>query len=456
MSIGSGRAAVAAAFLSAPLLACGDGAGPASPAQVLVTDGDHQVAPVNTVLPAPVVVTVLDGGGQPMPGVQIAWQTPGADRLIPIDPKTDASGRARARWLLGQDEGQRLGQAGVSGVRPAVFTAVGESEQWMPFDRLTPLDIATYDGSGQVVHPDYAATPAGAFGRPFHLAITPYPYGNPAFENPSFLEGNRRDQWTVGHGVTNPIVRADAGYLSDPDLVYVPELSELRLYYRQVTSANIVLLSRSNDGWQWSAPVEVARAPNHEIVSPSVVRRAPDDWWMFAVNSGPAGCTAAGTTVEARRSTDGLQWGPPTPVVLELPDLWPWHIDVQWIPSRQVFWAVYNAKTATACTTPAVYLAESVDGLSWAPIARPVLVKGSLPAFEDIVYRTTFEYEPVSDAITFWFSGARFDGARFVWSAAVERRHRAEIFAPASASPRAAALEAAMMAPPPAPLVDWP
>jgi hypothetical protein len=62
----------------------------------------------------------------------------------------------------------------------------------------------------------------------------------------------------------------------------------------------------------------------------------------------------------------------------------------------------------------------------------------------------------VSDAITVWFSGARFDGARVVWSAAVERRHRAEVFAPAPAGSHAAALEAAMMAPPPAPLVDWP
>ena len=454
MSTVSGRAALAAAFLSAPLLACGDGSGPPSPAQVLVTDGDHQVAPVSTLLPAPVVVAVLDGDGQPMPGVRIDWHPTGADRLIPIDPATDAGGRARARWLLGKDEGQRLGEAGLAGLRPAVFTAVGEGAQWMAFDQLTPLDFATYEGSGQVVHPDYAATPAGGFGRQFHLAITPYPYGNPSLENPSLFEADRRDQWTVSDGVTNPIVRPGAGYLSDPDLVFVPELGELRLYYRQVTTDNIVLLSRSRDGSRWSAPVEVARAASHEIVSPSVVRRAPDDWWMFAVNSGPAGCTASRTTVAVRRSTDGERWGPPQPVALEQPDLWPWHIDVQWIPSRQVFWAVYNAKTGTTCTTPAVYLAESTDGLTWVPLARPVLVKGAIPAFEDVVYRTTFEYEPLSDAITFWFSGARFDGARFVWSAAVERRHRSEVFAPAPGM--AGALEAAMMRPPPAPLVDWP
>jgi hypothetical protein len=450
MPLVSHRAALAAVLLCAPLVACRGGTAPAGPARVIVTDGDRQVAPINTLLPAPIVVTVLDEQERPLPGVVLEWHTSGADRLIPTDPVTDSSGRARARWLLGQDEGQRTGQAGLPGLEPAVFSAVGEGGQWMPFDQLAPLEIATYDGSGQVVHPDYVATPAGAFGRPFHLAITPYPYGNPSFENPSLFEATQRDRWSVSTGASNPIVRPDAGYLSDPDLVYVPESGELRLYYRQVTSDNIVLVTRSTDGLRWAVPVEVARGPNHEIVSPSVVRRAPDDWWMFAVNSGPAGCNAASTTVEARRSTDGLSWGPPQAVVLEQPDLWPWHLDVQWIPSRQVFWAVYNAKTATACTTPAVYLAESADGIVWTPLERPVLVKGAMPGFEDIVYRTTFEYDPLSDAITFWFSGARFDGARYVWSAAVERRHRAEVFAPANA------LDATVLLPAPAPLVDWP
>jgi hypothetical protein len=444
------RVALRAAFLCVPLAACGSGTEAAGPARVIVTDGDRQVAPINTVLPAPIIVTVLDDHDQPLPGVALEWRTSGADRLIPTDPMTDSGGRARARWLLGQDAGQRMGQAGLPGLDPAVFSAVGEGGEWMPFDQLAPLDFTTYEGSGQVVHPDYAATPAGAFGLPFHLAITPYPYGNPSFENPSFFESDHPDRWLVSGGASNPVVRPDAGYLSDPDLVYVPDAGELRLYYRQVTTQNLVLLTRSTDGLRWTVPVEVARAPNHEIVSPSVVRRSADDWWMFAVNSGSAGCTAAGTTVEVRRSTDGVVWGPAQTAVLEQPDLRPWHVDVQWIPTRQVFWAVYNAKTATACTTPAVYLAESADGITWTPLERPVLVKGAIPAFEDIVYRTTFEYDPLSDAITFWFSGARFDGARYVWSAAVERRHRPDVFAPAGA------LDAAVLLPAPAPLVDWP
>jgi hypothetical protein len=440
----------AAVLLSASLAACGDGAGPPSPSQLLVTNGDGQVALVGTLLPGPIVVTVVDGEGQPMQGVQLEWRAGGEDRLIPLEPATDAHGQARAGWLLEGQVGQRSGEAALPGLPPAVFTAVGEREQWLPFDQLIPLDIPTYEGSHQVVHPDYAATPEGAFDQPFHLAITPYPYGDPHWENPSFFEGARRDQWALGNGASNPVVLPDVGYLSDPDLVYVPELGELWLYYRKVAEANIVLLVRTSDGRHWSAPVEVARAPSHELVSPSVVRRAPGDWWMFSVNAGVAGCGAARTTVEARRSADGLQWGPPVPVALEQADLWPWHIDVQWIPSRQVFWAVYNAKTANGCATPVVYLAESADGISWSRLARPVLVKGAIPMLQDIVYRTTFEYQPLTDAVTFWFSGARYDGAKYVWGAAVERRHRADVFNPNEA------LDATFLSPAPAPLEDWP
>ena len=128
--------------------------------------------------------------------------------------------------------------------------------------------------------------------------------------------------------------------------------------------------------------------------------------------------------VEVRRSTDGIHWGQAAPVELSQPDLWPWHIDVQWIPQLNRFWALYNVKTAGSCTTPAVYLAESTDGLDWQVVGPPVLVKGAIPELEDIVYRSTFEYDPATDAVTFWFSGARYESGGYRWSAAIERRRR--------------------------------
>ena len=450
MSASQSRRALAAVLLFASFAGCDGDAGPRPPAVVRVTEGDGQIARVGTVLPAPIVVTVLNTDGQPAEGVRVEWHTDDG-RLLPVDGETDALGEARARWQLGPIEGARTAEATLPGAEPAVFTAIAESSDALPFDDLTPLVFQTYDGSGQVVHPDYAAAPAGVFGLPLHLAITPYPFGDAKFENPSFFESRRRDVWTRPSGGPDPVVLPAAGYLSDPDLVFVADLGELWLYYRQVTSDNIVQLVRTSDGRTWSAPVEVLRAPNHEIVSPSVVRRAIGDWWMFAVNSGPTGCGAASTVVEVRRSTDGIHWGDAAPVQLSQPDYWPWHLDVQWIPRLNRFWALYNAKTAGGCTTPVVYLAESTDGLDWQVVTQPVLVKGAIPELQDVVYRSTFEYDPVTDAVTFWFSGARYEAGRYRWGAAVERRHRVAL-----TERLADTIDPRELPPAPAPLEEWP
>ncbi|MEO6057500.1 MAG: hypothetical protein ABIQ49_11715, partial [Gemmatimonadales bacterium] len=356
------RAALGALLVAAPAAACGDH-GPRLPAQVRVADGDGQVARVGTLLPAPMVVTVLDADGQPSRGARITWLADGDDRLLPVGGETDALGQARARWQLGKSQGRRRALAMLQGLDPAVFTAIAEPPDALPFDELVPLDFDTYEGSRQVVHPDFVATPASAFGRPFHLVITPYPFGDATYENPSMFGASLRDVWAPGEGAHNPVVLPDAGYLSDPDLVAVPELGELWLYYRQVTTDNIIRLVRTRDGRTWSAPVEVLRASNHRIVSPSVVRRDQGDWWMFAVDAGAAGCGAAATTLDVRRSTDGMHWGDPAPAELVQDGLWPWHIDVQWLPSQGAFWAVYNVKTDGGCATPAVYLARSGDGI---------------------------------------------------------------------------------------------
>lgn len=451
MHVVPSRLAAGLALLSAPLYGCGD-EGPRLPAEVRVAEGDGQIAPVGTLLPTPIAVTVLNADGSPAKGVAVEWQADGDGSVLAPDARTDANGYASARWrLLGASAGERRAQAVSPGLEPAVFTATAEGPDVVPFDQLIPLDFATYDGSRQVVHPDFVATPGGAFGRPFHLAITPYPFSNPAFENPSLFESDRRSSWTLTDGAPNPVTLPTQGYLSDPDLVWVPESGELWLYYRQVSAENTVHLIRTRDGVTWSDPVPVVHAPNHEAVSPSVVRRAADDWWMFSINSGNGGCEAASTTAEVRRSSDGMQWGAPQPLDLAQAGLWPWHIDVQWIPSRGVFWAVYNAKDSKGCTTPALYLAESADGYHWAVVSRPVVTKGASPTLQDIVYRSTFEYDPVRDAITFWISGARYEGRRYVWGAVVERRARADLFAP-----MAALREPQTFSPAPAPLPDWP
>ena len=184
------------------------------------------------------------------------------------------------------------------------------------------------------------------------------------------------------------------------------------------------------------------------IVSPAVVRRAPDDWLMWSVNSGHAGCSAATTTVELRRSRDGLTWSKPAIVALAQPERWAWHIDVQWIPERAEYWALFNGKTAGGCTTAELYLATSADGVAWRTYPAPVLRAGVLPELEDVVYRSTLAYDAASDVVTLWYSGARYAGRGYAWRLAYEQRLRADLFA-AVASTAPVALRALRPAAPP-------
>jgi hypothetical protein len=106
----------------------------------------------------------------------------------------------------------------------------------------------------------------------------------------------------------------------------------------------------------------------------------------------------------------------------------PWHIDVVWVAEIQEFWALYNEKPAFSCATPALRLSTSKDGITWTQHPTPVLRAGVTREFKDIVYRSTLDYDARTDMVTLWYSGARVDDDTWTWSAAVERRSRADLF----------------------------
>jgi hypothetical protein len=403
---------------------------PPRPAHISIVQGDGQTAAAGYALPVPLVALVTDVDNHPLSNVPVTWTVTDGGTVTAAAAKTDATGEAMARWTLGADD-QHQGSAAVGSLPDAVsatFSAREYQEFPLQLDGIHTLDPDTYDGSRQTVHPDIARTPHGWSKLRQHLALTPYPAGNALVENPSIFASKDGVHWSVQPGVSNPIVRPTAGILSDPDLVYVPETNELWMYYRQAATQNTILLTRSSDGIHWGPSVVVARAPNHEIISPAVVHRASGEWLMWSINGGPLGCTDPEARVELRRSADGVAWSPPEPVALTQGTLFPWHIDVEWIPSRHEFWALYNVKEAGSCTTAALYLATSPDGVSWTTYPSPVLTRGMLPQFQDIVYRSTFEYVDRSDEIRFWYSGATYDGTNYVWHSAIQRRTRSAVF----------------------------
>jgi len=282
------------------------------------------------------------------------------------------------------------------------------------------LSLETFDGSGQAVHPDAAITPLMWGGSEAELFATPYPNGDATKENPSLYSKRSPLDWPVPPGVMNPIARPNSGYLSDPDEVFNPETNELWLYYRAVNTGNQIFLIKGGAPNAWSEPTLVVQGINHTVVSPTVVRRSPGDWLMWSVNSGTSGCTGNSTTVELRRSVDGVNWTDPVTTDLTEPEAFAWHIDVQWIPARSEFWAIYNVKIPGSCTTAALHFARSMDGVHWEVAPGPVLTRGVIPAFDDIVYRSSVLFDARSGSVTLWYSGARFADTRYIWRIATE------------------------------------
>lgn len=422
-------------------LACRDNTAPA-PSLLQVAAGDGQHAMAGTELPQAVVVQLLDASQRPLVGVHVTWtaESSASDVIVPESQTTDANGNVRAHWWLDATTGAHTLVVTADGGATARASAFADAR---PVTDVHPISLVTYEGSGQAVHPDFARLPSSWNGSQFRLVATPYPGGNATYENPSLYAGTTGTAWTVPGGVTNPLaVPTDGGYLSDPDMVYDPDANELRIYYRRVTHENEIWMIRSSDGVIWSVPVLTVHATNHLIVSPTIVRRSATQWLMWSVNSGNLGCGAATTTVELRRSTDGEHWSTPEAASLSDPDGFPWHIDVEWMPSRNEYWAVYPVKIPGGCTTDRLRFATSADGLHWTSYRSPVLLKGASEELRDVVYRATVDLDATADVVTLWYSGAKYDRGIYSWHVAWERMSTSQLFARVSATGSVAARSA--------------
>ena len=273
---------------------------------------------------------------------------------------------------------------------------------------IIPEAIATYEGSGQVVHPDVVYTPTGFFAHTWHLVLTPYPAAGAVYESPSVYASDGGVTWRVEPGTENPVAAPKPERrgedLSDPALVFVPESRELWLYYRSFTTdSDFIWLMRTSDAVHWSSPALVLATGGGEALSPSVVHRTTDEWRMWTV-SGHCG-RGMDTHIDMRTSADGLEWS--APLAVTLAGLSPWHVFVRWVESLSRWMLATNVKTqADSCLTKELYLAFSTDGLVWTHGDDAWLVAGgdSLGLFGSVIYRSAFA--EVGDSLRFWYSGA--------------------------------------------------
>ena len=386
--------------------------------------GNAQVTSAGAELPEPLAVRVTARNGRKKSGVPVSWSADEGGTLSPLQAVTDDSGLARASWTL-----DKLGwHSATASVAAQEIRFHATASSVLPLNTNRSLQESPFNGAGEFVHPDVVRVPRGWASARRFLAITPYPSGDINAELPSVYASGEHADWEAPTGLTNPVERPTRGYLSDPDIVFEPDRRELYLYYRHVGKGNTILLTTSKDGTHWAEPATILKAPNHQIVSPAIVRVKAGDWHMWSVNAGTGGCSSSTTKVEHRTSSDGVRWSAPRDVEITESDPPAWHIDVSWIPTFNEFWALYNGKPAGNCNTAALYLATSSDAIHWRRLPNPVLTRGAIFDFSDIVYRASLEYDARSDIVTLWYSGARYVLETWIWRAAVERVPRERLF----------------------------
>jgi len=155
----------------------------------------------------------------------------------------------------------------------------------LPADAI--LEIATYDGSGQLVHPDILF-----HNDTFYLATTPYPFYNDKLENPCFYKSTDGINFTELSPGLNPLVPTPAyDHNDDPDLLFDSVSNEFQIYYLETMrpdSQNVILLtSKTGRTWKKQTALHYNLSQGEIfILSPAVIRGRDNTERMFYVVKG--------------------------------------------------------------------------------------------------------------------------------------------------------------------------
>lgn len=115
-------------------------AGPASPADLVVVQGNHQTGAAGTILPTAVIVRVLGEDGSPVEAAPVGFSVKSGGGVVePATGTSDANGEVRTRWTLGANQALHELLANVPGVEGATIVATG----------IVPTDLMVAQGNNQ-------------------------------------------------------------------------------------------------------------------------------------------------------------------------------------------------------------------------------------------------------------------------------------------------------------------
>jgi hypothetical protein len=266
------------------------------------------------------------------------------------------------------------------------------------------------------------------------MVLTPYPFGQDQYENPSLFASHDGFTWVIPRTISNPLVTAsggwEAGFLNDPDMIYNPDTDQLWIYYR---FANLDILKmhlkRINPDLTVTKPVTIMeQSPwNHSdnrTRSFCIWRESSNRWHMW----GSGGEVKPPYNTYYFFSADGFCWGEPQRVLnktridpFQALGLSNWHMSAK--PNeqeRRVEFLVYSTVDSPIRMylllnkNPVVYAECSMDSptLFRTPVASPVLLPSKSGWDNGHVYLCSFQI--VNDGAGYlykiWYSAKGSDG----------------------------------------------
>ena len=246
----------------------------------------------------------------------------------------------------------------------------------LPLQRKLRLDIPTYDGYGQLVHPDIFFD--GTIGK-YVLSFTPYPFNDDSHENPCVALSDDGIRFYEERPGLNPLARPpEKDHNDDPDIslhggVYsLVYLETVRPDYQNV----VALQSRDRLSWERKVLYRQNLAGTGDIIlSPAVVWEGESCRCFFVMGNYGKGHRILATRAEG--GLEGLDFSGAEPVqVPGIPEgLMPWHLDL--FPDGEGGWVMLLCLVAPNEDGKGgryfLHIARSRDLAEWRLCPAPVL-----------------------------------------------------------------------------------
>lgn len=374
------------------------------------------------------------GGGGNAPGVAPTIQVEQTEDGATITA-TDSNGTTTATIRNGKDGADgKDGKDGKDAVLPAdLFGGYDRFYRSIARGRVNPeepLDVATYDGSGQLTHPCVRHFPEGVAGHSWWMTASPYPNSALELENPCVWYSDDGIHWSAD-GIPNPldlpltVNGAQASMNSDPHLLVRPD-GVMEVWWRTNYWENsgeglytVVYRRTSTDGVNWTAKEELHRMLTNSadgIVCP-VALYEDGVYKIWAVSDQECLRYYESATGAAWRHIRDIDVSNP-----DYPEYKVWHFDVNHTAKGYEFVGCYNIP-GDYTSHKYLYYAVSQDNITYSKRVM-ILTRGETGRFDErLVYRPTIVR--MADRVRIYYGANNADN---VWSIGLMEAPSAYLF----------------------------